>query len=128
MSWWIASARSRLAFRSAVASSLPTSRARCKIVDAKYPPMLGDQLVHLQLIVELEDPPLDVHRSCSSRRRLRRRVRTPRRRALSRGRLPHPPRRVKRDGAPAPSRFDPSPPCRAQSAWAPVERQPLIML
>ena len=36
-SWWIASTRSMPAFRSAVASSLPTSRSPYRIGSAKYP-------------------------------------------------------------------------------------------
>jgi hypothetical protein len=59
----------RPAFRSAVASSVPASRSPCKVGNAKYPPVLGGRLGHLQLIVEPEDPPPDVHRSCSSTRR-----------------------------------------------------------
>jgi len=48
--WWIASARSRPAFRSAAASGLPAGRSPCKIGSAKYPPVLGCRFVHLQLI------------------------------------------------------------------------------
>jgi hypothetical protein len=43
------------ALRSAPASSFPTSRSAYRIGSAKYPPAtLGDRLVHLQLVVELE--------------------------------------------------------------------------
>ena len=78
-------------------SSLPTSRSPHKIGNAQYLPVLGDQLVHLELVAGLEDPPPDVHRSCSSRR-------GPRRALPRAGRSAHPRRHVKRDGADAPSR------------------------
>ncbi len=128
-SWWIASTRNRPAFRSAAASSLPTSRSPYKIGNAKYPPALGDRLVHLQLIVELEDPPPDVHRSCPSRRRpAARRPGAPAPGSASEARPAHPRRRVKRDGAPTPSRLTQARRVKHSRRGPRVERQPLIML
>ena len=101
-------------------SSLPTSRSPHKIGNAQYLPVLGDQLVHLELVAGLEDPPPDVHRSCSSRRgpaglclgRAARRIRAATLNGTARMRRP----------------VSPSPPCRTQPTWPRVERQPLMML
>src|SRR5690348_8867481 len=47
-------------------SSKPTSRSPYKIGNAKCPPVLGNRLVHLQLMIEVEDQPPNAHRSCPS--------------------------------------------------------------
>jgi len=48
MFWWIASTRGQASLPVGLVSSLPASRSPHKIGNARYPPVLGDQLVHLQ--------------------------------------------------------------------------------